>query len=619
MVMTLPLPVQTLVRQRYLIQQVLGQGGFARTYLAIDQERFQETCVIKEFVVAYQDETLVRKAKRLFQRESSILHQVNHQQIPQFLAAFEEHGRLFLVQDYVEGVTYRELQQKRQSQGGGFTEGEILHLLANLLPVLDYLHERKIIHRDISPDNIIIRPLLSASGISASEAMEQEPSARGLPILIDFGAVKEATSGLTLVSSMTRVGKVGYAPPEQLQTGNVQPHSDLYALAATCLVLLTNREPNTLLDSQTLAWNWEPYIHLSEDLSQILRKMLALHPGERYGRAREVWTDLDAICKRHNIVPIVKDDASWHEGAQRISPFLTEEETHRHQIRSNKAKLSRKFPLLPTIQERSHQTWQFWQHLSPQKALVMAGLATLTMGVSIFRQPALPSANLMQHEASSSIEQTNIDRILDNGKPHVIQFRTNEMSRVVQGNLQGNRVQVHTLKASHGQIMTADLKGSGVFMNIMRGAQLTALENSSYQTRNWTGTLPADDEYQIHITGSGAYSLEVSITPLNRHIPVETQHIQFPLGKSGTTVTGHLKAKHLQRYFVKAKRNKMMVISDVQGSVNIRVLTPKGEQIGGTSSTSPSWQGKISTDGDHVIEVTSGKDETPFALSVELF
>jgi serine/threonine protein kinase len=83
-----------LLRERYRIKYLLGQGGFGRTYLALDQERFDEPCVIKEFTVSYQDATVVAKAKSLFQREASILHQINHAQIPKFWAAFEWEERL---------------------------------------------------------------------------------------------------------------------------------------------------------------------------------------------------------------------------------------------------------------------------------------------------------------------------------------------------------------------------------------------------------------------------------------------------------------------------------------------------------------------------------------------
>ncbi len=198
-----------------------------------------------------------------------------------------------MVQDYVKGDTYRSILSQRKKEDKQFSETEVLHLLANFLPVLSYLHDRNIVHRDIAPDNIILSP--HVTGIGSDNASPQ-----GLPVLIDFGAVKEATSGLVLVSSMTRAGKIGYAPPEQLQTGNVKPHSDLYSLAATCLVLLTGREPSVLLNSQTFEWEWEAHTNISGLLAEIIRKMLFLHPGDRYSTAHQIWLDL---------LPILGDQA----------------------------------------------------------------------------------------------------------------------------------------------------------------------------------------------------------------------------------------------------------------------------------------------------------------------
>ena len=166
--------------------------------------------------------------------------------------------------------------------------------------------------------------------------------------------------------------------------------------------------------------------------------------------------------------------------------------------------------------------------------------------------------------------------------------------------------------------MTAVLNGSGVFMNLVRGDN-QALESSSYQTRIWTGTLPADDDYQVHVSGSGSYSLEISVTPLSRQIPIATQHIKFPVGKAGTTVTGTLQTQQMKRYFVNAKNNKMMILSDVHGAVTVSILTPKGIRIGGTSVQSKSWQGRVQMDGDYVLEVTSAKQATPYALSIETY
>lgn len=636
--MTSSLPVTTLLRRRYLIQQVLGQGGFARTYLAMDQERFQEHCVIKEFVVSYQDDALIRKAKGLFKRESSILHQVKHPQIPRFWAAFEEDNRLFLVQDYVNGDTYRKIQQERKLAGKNFTEIEIIHLLTHLLPVLNYLHQRQIVHRDVSPDNIILKA--SEPDKTAIE------TCLGLPILIDFGAVKEATSGLTLVSSMTRVGKVGYAPPEQLQTGNVKPHSDLYALAVTCLVLLTGREPNVLIDSQDLSWRWDPYVQLSDALAIILRKMLALHPGDRYPSAHDVWIDLLPLAQTILPADQMISDTTWEEEEEELAAALmaTYEVDQKNTTKENLAqknvgqkssvgtpqpqvqsiKTDRKTPqqteLMPTIQERS--ALLPWQSLSPFKAVAASLVATLGIGACIFRTPMLfSSANVLQPGLSApgqAAPEVTPDMTLNNGQPNEIRFGLGEMSKVVQGNLQGNRVQIHTIRAARGQIMTAVLNGSGVFMNLVRGDN-QALESSSYQTRIWTGTLPADDDYQVHVSGSGSYSLEISVTPLSRQIPIATQHIKFPVGKAGTTVTGTLQTQQMKRYFVNAKNNKMMILSDVHGAVTVSILTPKGIRIGGTSVQSKSWQGRVQMDGDYVLEVTSAKQATPYALSIEIY
>ncbi|MGC8714384.1 MAG: protein kinase domain-containing protein, partial [Leptodesmis sp.] len=284
-----PIPLGTLLRQRYLIQQVLGQGGFGRTYLAIDQERFDERCVLKEFSVPYEDPTLIQKSQLLFQREASTLYQLQHPQIPRFWAAFEEGQRLFLVQDFVEGPTYRTLLKERKQQGAVFSEAGVLHFLIHILPVLGYIHDRGIIHRDISPDNIILKGqgTTPAPGLLQAEA--------GLPVLIDFGAVKEAATHWPVNSTTTRVGKVGYAPPEQLQTGRVYPNSDLYALAATSFVLLTGQEPRSLLDSQTLEWKWQPYASISDGLAVILLRMLSVYPGDRYQSAQAVLQDMQPL------------------------------------------------------------------------------------------------------------------------------------------------------------------------------------------------------------------------------------------------------------------------------------------------------------------------------------
>ncbi|MBC1255702.1 serine/threonine-protein kinase, partial [Trichormus variabilis] len=269
---------------RYLIVRQVGQGGFGRTYLAEDINRFRELCILKEFSPQVQTAYVLQKAEELFQREAKVLHQLQHPQIPRFREIFRVNlaGKeyLFLVQDYVEGETYSGLLNQRIQQGLRFTEAEIRQLLQQILPVLDYIHSLGVIHRDISPDNLILR------------------SVDKLPVLIDFGGVKQVVAVVAsqyyqpgVVASppaATLLGKVGFAPPEQMQTGNVSPHSDLYALAVTAVVLLTGKQPQELLDTYNLSWNWRREISLSPIFGQVLDKMLAARPGDRYQSAQQI-------------------------------------------------------------------------------------------------------------------------------------------------------------------------------------------------------------------------------------------------------------------------------------------------------------------------------------------
>ncbi|MCC3427616.1 MAG: serine/threonine protein kinase [Microcoleus sp. PH2017_01_SCD_O_A] len=282
--MTNPIYPGITLNNHYRIVRELGHGGFGRTYLAEDAHRFNEPCVLKEFAPQVQGSYALQKSEELFEREAGVLYKLQHNQIPRFREMFRvsivDRGYLFLVQDYVPGQNYRFLLDARKRQGLRFIEAEINQLLIQILPVLEYIHSLGVIHRDISPDNLILR------------------LSDGMPVLIDFGGVKQIAATVESLfaeteanitpTPATRIGKLGYAPVEQMQMGIVSPHSDLYALAATVLVLLTGKEPHELLDSQTLNWNWRSHCSLSPNLSLVLDKMLAQQPNQRYSSAREV-------------------------------------------------------------------------------------------------------------------------------------------------------------------------------------------------------------------------------------------------------------------------------------------------------------------------------------------
>ena len=279
---------KVLLANRYELQQILGQGGFGRTYLTLDRYRFNEPCVVKEFLPQHQGDYEIQKSRELFVREAKILHQIDRAQIPKFFACFEEDNKLFLVQEYIKGQTYSTLLRERQQQGLTFSEPEIIKWLKELLPVLSYLHDRQIVHRDISPDNIMLQ------------------DDTHLPVLIDFGIGRSAlvqghSQGENLATpnnyptQPSIVGKVGYAPYEQIWLGQSFPSSDLYSLAVTAVVLLTGIDPQTLTDRSFLKNQWQLQTSVSNGLANILDRMLQDLPTNRYQSAVAILADLDRL------------------------------------------------------------------------------------------------------------------------------------------------------------------------------------------------------------------------------------------------------------------------------------------------------------------------------------
>ncbi len=263
------------LRGRYRIVQPLGQGGFGKTFLAVDEDRLGTRCVIKQFSPQLKGTKALDKAVQLFEQEAIRLHELGeHPHIPALLAYFEQDQRLYLVQQFIEGSTLaQELMQH-----GAFNEQKIREVLVRLLPILKFVHDRHVIHRDITPTNIIRRKL------------------DGRLVLIDFGIAKTLTETNSMQPG-TKIGTEGYAPIEQLRNGKAYPASDLYSLGATCLYLLTQVSPDDLYDPLSGRWLWREQLELwgggiSEKIGQILDRMLKDLVSDRYQSADEVMHDL---------------------------------------------------------------------------------------------------------------------------------------------------------------------------------------------------------------------------------------------------------------------------------------------------------------------------------------
>ncbi len=270
-----------LLKERYRTIRPLGQGGFGKTYLAVDEDKpSHPRCVIKQFFPQAQGTNTVQKAAELFTQEAMRLDELGkHPQIPELLAYFSQDSQQYLVQEFIDG---RDLAHELASNGA-FNEAQVRSLLNDLLPVLQFVHQHQVIHRDIKPENIIRRTSLSKGGTGGIDQL----------VLVDFGASKVAT-GTALARTGTAIGSAGYAAPEQ-SLGRAFFASDIYGLGVTCIHALTQMHPFDLFDSSENSWIWRQALKspVSAALGHILDKMLEYAINHRYQSAAEVLSDLN--------------------------------------------------------------------------------------------------------------------------------------------------------------------------------------------------------------------------------------------------------------------------------------------------------------------------------------
>lgn len=258
-----------LLKERYRPLYPLGQGGFGRTLLGIDEHiPSRPQCVIKQFCFPEENPATFHKAAELFRQEAVRLDELRHPQIPQLLAHFEQENRLYLVEELISGQTLAQ----ELAQQGVFTEAQIQKLLQDLLPVLVFIHDHHVIHRDIKPENM----------------MRKSPG-RDL-VLIDFGVAKYI-SATEMIKTGTTIGSPEYMSPEQMR-GKVLPASDIYSLGVSCIQLLTGISPFDLFDDISDRWVWRDYLlptnQVTSYLSDILDKMIQNALAQRYKSAQEV-------------------------------------------------------------------------------------------------------------------------------------------------------------------------------------------------------------------------------------------------------------------------------------------------------------------------------------------
>ncbi|MEA5532767.1 bifunctional serine/threonine-protein kinase/ABC transporter substrate-binding protein [Crocosphaera sp. XPORK-15E] len=263
-----------IIGEHYEIILLLGEGGFGETYLATNQRRLNERCVVK-YLKPYNHNSLDLEAvEAILQREAEALYRLNHNQIPRFIEFFREKNDFYLVQEYIEGTP---LNQEIKD-GCQHSEEYILNFLKDILNILVYVHENKIIHRDIKPANIIRRKTDNKL------------------CLIDFGLGKitEDISSLYVVnqSESHAGGTRGYTPSEQL-TGNPMFCSDLYAVGMTAIKALTGIHPYNFPRDENHEIIWRsPASKINHNLAKIIDKLVRFYFVNRYQSAKNVLRDI---------------------------------------------------------------------------------------------------------------------------------------------------------------------------------------------------------------------------------------------------------------------------------------------------------------------------------------
>lgn len=250
----------TILKKRYLIESLIGKGGFGATYLAKDKKMFNQLRAIKEIPDAFFDE-----------KEDEFLTILNHPAIPKLYERFSVGSLHYSVMEYVEGKDLQELTHKLK---GGMLESVVLQLMEQIFDVLSYIHSQKVIHRDLKPENILVKKDNSIA-------------------LIDFGIAKKFIAGQR-TRYLARAASNFYSSPEQYHPGKgyTDIKSDIYSLGAILYFILTGREPTDALsrdkskDIYPLPRNLNP--NISSGTEQVIIKAMKMNKTDRFSSIRQM-------------------------------------------------------------------------------------------------------------------------------------------------------------------------------------------------------------------------------------------------------------------------------------------------------------------------------------------
>ncbi len=278
----MPVPMQagTVLRNRYQVQKIIGQGGMGCIYLAEDLRLEGRLCAVKE--VEYErtlPEEMLQEARNQFQREATVLARLDHPNLPKVSDFFSIRDRDYLVMDFVPGKDLRQLMMEARQNESFLPEADVLDWASQLADALKFLHTQDppILHRDIKPSNLKLTP-------------------NGLVKLVDFGLVKMLAPGEVTITVLQGQGTALYTPLEQYggDSGHTDARSDIYAFGGTLYHLLTNEPPINVRDRFLNPGSLPSIREINPDVSARIERAvhwaLQLHPEDRP-------KDIDAFIK----------------------------------------------------------------------------------------------------------------------------------------------------------------------------------------------------------------------------------------------------------------------------------------------------------------------------------
>jgi serine/threonine protein kinase len=269
--MPTPLKPGEILRGRYRISRIIGQGGMGSIYLADDLRLEGRLCALKE--VEHDRSVppeMLKQAREQFLREATVLARLDHPNLPKVSDFFSIGGRDYLVMDFVPGKDLRTLMMEARQRGEFLSERDVLSWTNQLADALTYLHSQDppILHRDIKPSNLKLTP-------------------SGLLKLVDFGLVKILASDEMTVTVLQGRGTALYTPLEQYggDSGHTDGRSDIYAFGATLYHLLTNHAPIEARERFLNPGNLPPIRQFNPGVSlrteRAILWAMSLHPDER--------------------------------------------------------------------------------------------------------------------------------------------------------------------------------------------------------------------------------------------------------------------------------------------------------------------------------------------------